>query len=94
MKHLFLFSALFFSVLICAAQTKVKQTSDGNFAKVETIRTKEEPKKTGKYLIVGTEKLPVYQAAKLDSLGNVRLYVIRTSKKTGKEYRQYLTIEK
>lgn len=95
MKKLFLFSALFLAVLAGNAQTKVKTDANGNFIAVMAERKKTPDVMTGKYFILPDgEKLPVYQSAKLDSLGNTRFYVIRKAKKSGNEYRQYLTVQK
>jgi hypothetical protein len=64
------------------AQTKVIREPDGNFREVATP-----PKDTGKTLTTKDgEKLPVYVTE------SGKYYVVRTSKKTGKTYKQYITL--
>ena len=70
-----------------SAQTKVRTDSTGNYRVVYQKSDSAKGEPTGKYLIVkdGT-KYPVYLGA------NGRFYVIRTSKKTGKQYKQYIVV--
>lgn len=82
-----LFAALLCLSAVCAAQTKVTTDTNGNFVAVRSASRDSVPdKKTGKYFMVGKQALPVYISK------HGKLYVIRTSKKTGKQYRQYLTV--
>ena len=88
MRHLFFFILLTLTISL-SAQTKVKQDSDGNYVPVKTeksvIKAKSIETKTGKtYTDSKGNKYPVY----LTSTG--REVILRTSAKTGKEYKQYL----
>lgn len=88
MKKLsFLFLAVLLS-LSCVCQTKVKKDLQGNYTTARETGTTTPTRETGKFLILkdGT-KLPVL----LTSKG--KLFVNRTSKKTGKVYKQYLSVE-
>jgi hypothetical protein len=63
------------------AQTRIEKQADGNFREVATP-----PKNTGKTLTTKDgDKLPVYVTK------SGKYYVIRTSKKTQKQYKQYIT---
>ena len=73
-------------IISATAQTKVTRDQQGNY--VSTTTTKVEPKNTGKtYTDSKGVKYPVYESA------NGKLYIIRTSKKSGNQYKQYLTIQ-
>lgn len=88
MKHILFFTLILLASLISTGQTKVTKDATGNYTAVETVRTTAQAKETGQYLILkdGT-KLAVYESLK------GKLYVIRKSKKTGKDYRQYLEVQ-
>lgn len=66
----------------------IKQDSTGNYFTVQGARSsKSEGKATGKTLTLSDgQKLPVMESV------NGKLYVVRVSKKTGKQYKQYLKI--
>lgn len=78
--------AMMFSLAL-DAQTKVVKDSTGNYVTVTSVKKKSTSTKTGKFLTIKDVKYPIYKGSK----GG--LYVIRTSKKSGKEYKQYLKIE-
>lgn len=82
---------LFLAVLLscaCWGQTKVKKDLQGNYVNARETGTTTPARGTGNFLILPNgEKLPVFETAK------GKLFVNRTSKKTGKVYRQYLTVE-
>lgn len=86
MKRLF-FAMFVLISLSAAAQTKVKIDSTGNFIALSQRPDTIAGEPTGKYLTVkdGT-RYPVYLSA------TGRYYIVRTSKKTGKQYKQYLTV--
>lgn len=72
---------------IGAAQNATK-TKDGNYVAVTTTKKNVEPTNTGKtFTTAKGETFPVFTGAK------GALFIIRTSKKTGLEYRQYLKLE-
>jgi len=82
MKKL-LFLAIMITAMSCKSQTKVNVDANGNY-----FSPKQEDKKTGKiYTDDKGETYDVYANSK------GKLYVIRKSKKTGKEYRQYLKLQ-
>ena len=77
---------LFAAILSLNAQT-VQKTSDGNYIAVVASKMAEKPKDTGKtFTDQQGNKYPVFISAK------GKLFVIRVSKNTGKEYRQYLKL--
>lgn len=64
-------------------KTNAIQTKDGNFKAV--TKAKKEPVLTGRtYTDANGKTYPVYKSS------NNKLFVVRTSKKTGNEYRYYL----
>lgn len=69
-----------------SAQVKVKQDASGNFIQVSSRGVASAaPVATGKTFTTSKgETFPVYKSAK------GRFFVLRTSKKSGKEYKQYL----
>lgn len=76
--------AILFSA--ATAQT-VKKDNSGNYVSVSTVN-KSADKKTGEFFVTSKgEKFPIY----VSSTG--KYYVIRVSKNTGKEYKQYLKLE-
>lgn len=88
MRKFSLFLIAFLLACAVTGQTKVKKDLQGNFVTARETGTTAKAKETGKFLILKTgEKLPVFETAK------GKLYVNRTSKKTGKIYKQYLTVE-
>jgi len=82
MKKITLVLSLVFASLFIQAQT-VKKDASGNYV---TVTKSETAKDTGKtFTTAKGEVFKVYESAK------GKLFVIRKSKKTGKEYKQYLT---
>jgi len=85
MKHLIFTAIMIMATLACSAQQQVKQNSDGNYV---AVATKSESKPTGKtFTDKDGKKYPVY----ITKTG--KLFVMKRSKKTGKEYRAYLAIK-
>lgn len=84
MKKIILTLAILAASLGAMAQTQVKQNSDGNYTSI----TKAADQETGKtFTTAKGEVFKVYQSAR------GKLYIIRKSKKTGTEYKQYLKID-
>ncbi len=83
MKRLFILAALFAATLTASAQT---YTREGNtFTQVSATRTAADPVKTAyTWKDKDGNTYPIYQSP------SGSCFVIRTSKKTGKERRQYL----
>lgn len=82
-------SIFFFGLTNCSAQ-KITKDADGNYKQVRstssTVVVKQEAKKNGKtFTAADGEVRDVMVGPK------GKEFVIRTSKKTGKEYKQYLT---
>lgn len=81
-----IFTALLLVGMTASAQTTYRQ--EGNkLVKIEQEKTTKQPEKTGVTVEIKGETFDVYKGSK----GG--FFVIRKSKKTGKEYRQYLKIE-
>jgi hypothetical protein len=70
------------------AQKRVTQDANGNYIEVKNEREKETPKPTGKtYQTSKGDIFPIYVSK------NGKYFIVRTSKESGKEYKQYLNIE-
>jgi hypothetical protein len=66
----------------------VRKTADGNYVAISTAKTKDNGKQTGKtYTDAKGKVYPVFITAK------GKLFITRTSAKTGKDYRFYLKID-
>ena len=90
------FFVLFVAVMAVNAQepvkaqagTKVTISASGDLVAVQTVRAAEPAISTGQnFVLKSGDKLPVFKTK------TGRLYVNRISKKSGAEYRQYLTME-
>jgi hypothetical protein len=87
MKQLLFISFLLISS-ITHSQTLVKTDNKGNYVAVSTVKVKVADKDTGKtYTDSKGEVYKVYVTS------TNRLYILRKSKKTGKEYKQYLDVK-
>lgn len=77
---------LLFTILCLNLQAqKVKQDANGNYIAVKSDKAKKAPVSTGKtYTDSKGRTYPVFSNDK------GRIFVLRTSKNTGKEYKQYL----
>lgn len=86
MKHLFLALTLMLLMVAGVTGQTVVKDSTGVYT---TLKAEKKPdKKTGEYFKTSKgEKFPIYVSS------NGKYYVIRTSKKTGKQYKQYLKLE-
>jgi len=70
------------------AQKRIVQDDKGNYIEVKDEREKETPKPTGKtYQTSKGDVFPIYVSK------NGKYFIVRTSKESGKEYKQYLNIE-
>ena len=79
-KLIFIFAIIF--AQYCQAQTIVKD-ANGNYQQVQ--KAKEEPIKTGNFYTDSKGiKYPIYKSAR------GKLFVIKTSKNTGNQYKIYL----
>jgi hypothetical protein len=81
-------------VLICLlsdnlfAQTKVIKDASGNYIAVKQTKKSDPDKTTGNTFTTSSgEILPIYVS------DNGKYYVVRTSKNTGNQYKQYLKID-
>lgn len=88
MKKVTLILTLLLAVSTGFSQTKVVRDTNGNFITQKAPKKQSEDKQTGQtYTTAKGESFPVYISEK------GKYYVIRTSKESGKEYKQYLKIE-
>lgn len=88
MKHLILILTLVLGNQCVNAQIKVKEDANG-MCYIPAKPTKAPDSLVNKEFVdADGNRYPVYKTAKN------RLYVLRTSKKTGKSYKQYIEIEK
>jgi hypothetical protein len=87
MKKLQLSLIAILFTLAAFSQTTVKQDAKGNFVPVSVAKISKTDSTTGKnFTTAKGEVYPVYVSV------NGKLYIIRTSKKTGNTYRQYLKL--
>ena len=85
MKKLIIASALFLFSSICHSQNIVRD-ANGNYSQVK--KEKQLPVKTVNTFTTTTgEVYPIYQSER------GKLFIVRTSKKTGNEYKQYLKLD-
>jgi hypothetical protein len=88
MKKVTLILNLFLASSMAFSQTKVVRDSNGNFVTQKAPKKESEDKQTGQtYTTAKGESFPVYISEK------GKYYVIRTSKESGNQYKQYLKIE-
>jgi hypothetical protein len=87
MKRIALIITILAASFTLHSQTVHKDAS-GNYVAVKAIRDSTGGKATGEYFVTSkNEKFPIYKSV------NGKYYVIRISGKTGKEYKQYLTLK-
>jgi hypothetical protein len=88
MKKVTLILTLFLTSSMAFSQTKVVRDSNGNFITQKAPKKQSEDKQTGQtYTTAKGDSFPVYVSE------NGKYYVIRTSKESGNQYKQYLKIE-
>jgi len=88
MKKVTLILSLFLASFVAFSQTKVATDSKGNFIAQKDSKMQSKNKPTGKtFTTAKGEQFPVYITDK------GKYYVLRTSKETGNEYKQYLKTE-
>lgn len=88
MKKLFFLSVISLLSIGAYSQTVVTTNAQGNYVAVSTPKVKVEDKDTGKTF---TDSKGVVYKVYQTSTG--RLYILRKSKRTGKEYKQYLDVK-
>ncbi len=87
MKKIFVLMLILFSAR-AFCQTQVTTNASGNYVSTSKPKASAEGKDTGKtYTDSKGEVYKVYVNS------NGKLYIIRKSKKTGKEYKQYLSVK-
>lgn len=87
MKKLLMFLILAVAMSAANGQTKAKQTKDGNYVAIDTS-TGGELIAAGKTFTDGKgQTFPLYKTK------TGKFFYLKTSKKTGKQYRSYITIE-
>jgi hypothetical protein len=87
MKQLIFLTSFIIACLNLSAQNARKDAS-GNYVAVTSVKDSVTGKPTGKTFTTSKgEVFPVYESK------NGKLYVIRVSKNTGKEYKQYLKLD-
>ena len=88
MKKVTLILSLFLASSVAFSQTKVVRDAEGNFITQQAPKKQSENKPTGKtFTTAKGDQFPVYITDK------GKYYVLRTSKETGNEYKQYLKTE-
>jgi hypothetical protein len=87
MKSKLLFAVLFLSLGALAQKAVLQKDSNGNYVEVKTTRSHKEAVLTGNVFLKDGVKYPIYQSA------SGKFFIIKKSKKTGKEYHQYLTLQ-
>jgi hypothetical protein len=88
MKKVTLILSLFLASSVAFSQTKVVRDPEGNFITQKSPKKQSEGKPTGQtFTTAKGDKFPVYITDK------GKYYVLRTSKESGNEYKQYLKTE-
>jgi len=85
MKKTFILIALGLFSLSISAQTTYTRNSSGQLVSLTTPVA--QPRLTGDVITIKDVNYPVYVTSK------GRFFIVKTSKKTGKQYKQYITIE-
>ena len=85
MKQLLLITFLVFCGITVQAQINVTQTDSGNYEQIKKIHAQLQPT-ARTFTDLKGNVYPVYKSA------SGKLFVIRTSKKTGKQYKSYLKL--
>lgn len=88
MKQLFIILAILaFGFQSCHSQTTVKKDASGKYVSVKISKSDSVTKKSiGTYVDNKGIEYPMYQSV------NGKAYIIRVSKRTGNEYKQYLKV--
>jgi hypothetical protein len=88
MKKTTIIIALILASFTGFSQTKIVRDANGNFVTQKAPKKASEDKPTGQTFTTSKgEEFPVYVSER------GKYYVIRTSKETGNQYKQYLKIE-
>jgi hypothetical protein len=88
MKKTTIIIALILSSFVGFSQTKIVRDANGNFVTQKAPKKASEDKPTGQTFTTSKgEEFPVYVSER------GKYYVLRTSKETGNQYKQYLKIE-
>lgn len=84
-KKSIVFLGLIFASFTAISQTIVTKDANGNYVTLKQPKKASSDKKTGdKFVLSSGESLDIYESK------NGKLYVIRVSKGSGNEYKQYL----
>ena len=88
MKKTIIAVGLILASFLTNAQTKVVRDANGNFTSVRASKSGNNDKKTGKTFTTSRgEVLDVWESER------GKLYVIRTAKESGNQYKQYLKVD-
>jgi len=88
MKKTTIIIALILASFVGFSQTKIVRDANGNFVTQKATKKASEDKPTGQTFTTSKgEEFPVYVSER------GKYYVLRTSKETGNQYKQYLKIE-
>lgn len=88
MKKVIFVLGLILASSVTFAQAKVTKDANGNFVVLKSAKKPSNDKRTGQTFTTSQgDKFDVWESEK------GKLYVIRTSKESGKEYRQYLKVD-
>ena len=88
MKKVIFVLAMFLGSSVAFSQAKVTKDANGNYVVLKSAKKESSDKKTGKtFTNAKGDTFDVWESEK------GKLYVIRTSKESGKEYRQYLKVD-
>lgn len=88
MKKAIVTLSLFLAISTGYSQAKVTKDANGNFVSAKASKQVSEDKPTGQtYTTSKGETFPVYVSER------GKYYVIRTSKETGNQYKQYLKVD-
>lgn len=88
MKKVTLILSLFLASSVAFSQSKIEKDANGNYIQISASKRTSEDKQTGKTFTTSKgDTYPIYVSER------GKYYIIRTSKETGNQYKQYLKLD-
>ena len=88
MKKVTLILSLFLASSVAFSQSKIEKDANGNYIQISASKRTPEDKQTGKTFTTSKgDTYPIYVS------GRGKYYIIRTSRETGNQYKQYLKLD-
>lgn len=88
MKKVTLILSLFLASSVAFSQSRIEKDANGNYVQISASKRASEDKQTGKTFTTSKgDTYPIYVSER------GKYYIIRTSKETGNQYKQYLKLD-